>query len=122
MSARAVPILPSRSITATRDFYERMGFSTMYYDDAAIGYLIVELGGVELQFFRHTALDPAKSDHGAYIRADDVDAFTQRFLQLALPVVGIPRFNPAEDRPWGMREAYLVDLDGNLIRIGQQIG
>jgi len=26
-----------------------------------------------------------------------------------------------EDKPWGLREFVVVDLDGNLIRIGQII-
>jgi hypothetical protein len=41
---------------------------------------------------------------------------------LGLPPIGShPAFAPAEDKPWGMREAALIDPDGNLIRIGTEI-
>ena len=28
---------------------------------------------------------------------------------------------PPEDRPWGMREFYVMDPNGNLLRFGQLI-
>ena len=34
---------------------------------------------------------------------------------------GIPRITALEDQPWGMREFALVDPDGNLLRVGQEL-
>ncbi|MBI1293078.1 VOC family protein [bacterium] len=122
MNARAVPILPALSITETRDFYVKAGFQVRFFDDAHYGYLIVERDGIELQFFRHNTLNPLTNDHGAYVRCDEVDAVPEIFAPLGLPDHGVPRFTAPEDRPWRMREAYLVDLNGNLLRFGQPIG
>lgn len=117
----AVPILPAKSILETRAFYERLGFRPIFCDDAHFGYLIMELGNLELQFFRHTTLDPSTSDHGAYIRCEDVDEFCKPIAALGLPATGIPRYEAPTNRPWGMREGYLVDLNGTLLRMGQPI-
>ncbi|CAN0601114.1 unnamed protein product [Ectocarpus sp. 12 AP-2014] len=36
-----------------------------------------------------------------------------------IPTEGIPRYAPAEDKDWGMREAIVIDPNGNLLRIGE---
>jgi ribosomal protein S18 acetylase RimI-like enzyme len=43
------------------------------------------------------------------------------FATGALQSKGIPRMEALEDKPWGLREFALVDVDGNLLRIGQLI-
>lgn len=121
MNARGIPMLPSRSLARTRAFYERLGFRATYADESPSGYLILVWGTLELQFFPHATLDPARSDHGAYIRCDNVAAFAGALEALGLPEAGIPRYTPPADKPWGMREAYLIDEDGNLLRIGQPL-
>jgi catechol 2,3-dioxygenase-like lactoylglutathione lyase family enzyme len=113
------PILPSRDIAATAEFYARIGFAPVYRDE---DYLLVQRDGAELHFFRAPWHDPIASDHGAYLRPDDIDAFSAEVAALGLPSgPAFPRFLPAEDKPWGMREAALWDPDGNLIRAGQEL-
>ncbi len=116
---RLAPILPSRDIAVTAAFYTRIGFATLFAD---AGYLLMTRDGAEVHFFHAPALDPASNDHGAYLRPSDVDAFSDQVAALGLPrEAGFPRCQPAEDKPWGMREAALWDPDGNLIRAGQRI-
>ncbi|MCU0906735.1 MAG: VOC family protein, partial [Rhodobacteraceae bacterium] len=113
------PILPSRDTAVTEAFYARIGFETDFMD---ADYLLMTRDGAEVHFFHAPALDPATNDHGAYLRPSDVDAFSDQVAALGLPHdMGFPRFQPAEDKPWGMREAALWDTDGNLIRAGQEI-
>lgn len=113
------PILPARDIAATEVFYARIGFATVYAD---ADYLLMKRDGAEVHFFHAPGQDPATNDHGAYLRPSDVDAFSAQVVALDLPRdAGFPRFRPAEDTPWGMREAALWDPDGNLIRAGQEI-
>ncbi|MEM1151479.1 MAG: VOC family protein [Pseudomonadota bacterium] len=119
MLEQVCPILPSRDLTATKDFYESWGF-TAWYDDG--NYLLMNRDQVEIHFFRYPDHVPAQSDHGAYVRPKDVDAISDELAQLNLPSdKGFPRFSAAEDKPWGMREATLWDPDGNLLRIGQEV-
>ena len=118
MLEKLSPILPSRDIVASQNFYETLRFVTVYIDNE---YLLLKRDGAELHFFLHHDLDPKKNDHGAYLRPSNVDILSNELEALGLPCVGIPRLEPANDKPWGMRELALVDPDGNLIRAGQEI-
>jgi catechol 2,3-dioxygenase-like lactoylglutathione lyase family enzyme len=116
----AIPILPSRSIAATVAFYLHLGFEgdAHAFDQ---NYAILTRGAIELHFFKHTTLQPAESCAGCYIRVADVEDIFQAFSRSSLPSKGIPRMDTLEDKPWGLREFAVVDLDGNLLRIGQII-
>lgn len=114
----AIPILPSRSIAATLDFYRALGFEGDAHDSDA-GYAILSRGTLELHFFRHPTLIPSQSDAGCYLRVRDVRAIHADALQLGLPGTGIPRIDPLSAKPWGLLEFAIVDPDGNLLRIGQ---
>jgi len=121
MLEKLSPILPSRDIDATEAFYRALGFLTVYKDNDP-GYLLLKRDGAEVHFFWSADHDPKKSDHGAYLRPSDIDAFSAEVAQLGLPSApGFPRFLPAEDKDWGMREAVIWDPDGNLIRAGQEL-
>jgi len=116
----AIPILPSRSIAETVAFYGRLGFEggPHEYDSS---YAIFRRGSIELHFFSHPELKPAESFAGAYLRVQDVEEIYQVCLAAQLPRKGIPRLDVLEDKPWGLREFAIVDLDGTLLRIGQII-
>ncbi len=117
---KAIPILPSRSIAATVAFYHRLGFEGGAHEFDS-DYAIFHRGEVELHFFKHPTLSPEACYAGCYIRVSDVQSFYQAFASSQLPRTGIPRMDPVEDKPWGLREFALIDLDGNLLRIGQII-
>ena len=116
----AIPTLPSRSISATTDFYRRLGFDGGAHEFNP-EYGIFSRGAIELHFFTHTELVPAHSAAGCYIRVLDVQALHAACSASGLPEVGIPRVTRLEDKPWGLREFAIVDPDGNLLRIGQVI-
>jgi catechol 2,3-dioxygenase-like lactoylglutathione lyase family enzyme len=118
MLEKLSPILPARDIAATEAFWLRLGFETEYVDDE---YLLMKREGAEVHFFFHAAIDPARNDHGAYLRPSDVDALDAEWSALGLPAAGIPRLVRAEDKPWGMRELALIDPNGSLIRAGQEL-
>jgi catechol 2,3-dioxygenase-like lactoylglutathione lyase family enzyme len=119
MLEKLSPIMPSADIHATEAFYGRLGFHTVYKDPAA--YLLMKREAAEVHFFHKPAHDKWTCDHGAYLRPSDIDALSDEWSHLKLPQSGIPRFEPAADKPWGMRELALLDLDGNLIRAGQEM-
>lgn len=114
----AIPTLPSRSVPTTVAFYERLGFSGGPHPSNP-EYAILRRGTVELHFFTHRSLDPATSSAGCYIRVADVESVYRAFALAQLPRIGIPRMDVLEDKPWGLREFAVVDLDGNLLRVGQ---
>ncbi|WP_269532356.1 VOC family protein [Chitinimonas sp. BJYL2] len=116
----SIPILPSRSLPATLDFYARLGFDGEIMGEGD-SYAILTRGPVELHFFAHPDLRPEDSWAGCYIRVLDVEPVYQAFAQAALPRWGIPRMDTLETKPWRMREFAVIDPDGNLIRIGQAL-
>jgi catechol 2,3-dioxygenase-like lactoylglutathione lyase family enzyme len=116
----AIPILPCRSVSATAEFYRRLGFEGGAHEFSQ-EYAIFKRGDIELHFFTHAELDPAQSWAGCYIRVGDVQSLYETSLASGLPDSGTPRIFRLEDKPWGLREFAVVDPDGNLLRIGQVI-
>jgi catechol 2,3-dioxygenase-like lactoylglutathione lyase family enzyme len=111
------PILASRDLAATADFYSNLGFEQvgLWPDE----YLIVMRDEIGLHFFHSSDHDPATSDHGCYLYVPDADALFAEFSRLGLPSAGIPRLHGAPgDTDYGLREFAVVDIDGNLLRIG----
>ncbi|MBD3882435.1 VOC family protein [Phormidium tenue FACHB-886] len=116
----AIPTLPARNLLEILMFYEQLGFqncSASAYED----YLILRRHSLEIHFFHFSELDPAESYSGCYLRVMNVAELFEEFSQKSLPSAGIPRLGELQDQPWGMREFYLVDPSGNLLRIGQVI-
>lgn len=118
MLETTAPVLPSRDFDETVLFYESIGFrETGRWAENA--YLIMVMDQVELHFFSHDEVDPSTNHAAAYIRSSDVDALSAKVAALPLATSEIPRFRPAEDKSWGMREMAIVDPNGTLLRIGQ---
>lgn len=116
MTDHATPNLPSRDFTATSDFYAPLGFREEYRDE---GWMILERGGLTLEFFPHPTLDPKSSWFSCCLRLDDLDAFYVACRAAGLPeaTVGFPRLHPPRREPWGGRMAALLDPDGTLLRL-----
>jgi catechol 2,3-dioxygenase-like lactoylglutathione lyase family enzyme len=114
----AIPILPGRHLPDTIAFYSRLGFEGEIVGD---GYAILRRGDLEIHFFAHPEVEAATSHAGCYLRVADVDSLYKAFLTAGLPAQGIPRLVALENKPWGMREFAVIDEDGNLLRVGQEI-
>lgn len=104
-----VPVLASLHLAETLQFYvERLGFTALLEMD---NYLILQRDGCELHFWPCTDRHIAENT-SCYVRADTgllhAD-FTARGLQLAPPTV----------QPWGMKEMYVIDPHGNLLKFGE---
>jgi catechol 2,3-dioxygenase-like lactoylglutathione lyase family enzyme len=106
------PQLPVADVAASVDWYCRtLGFSRRY-EDSDTG--LVQRDGCELHLWKCDDPKIAQSS-SAYLRCADVDA-------LCLSIQGTAnggRMRAPENRPWGMREFYLWDPDGNLLKFGQ---
>jgi catechol 2,3-dioxygenase-like lactoylglutathione lyase family enzyme len=118
MTDHATPNLPARDFGATSDFYRQLGFDERYRDH---GWMILEKGGLKLEFFPFPDLDPSESSFGSCLRLDDLDGFYTACRAAALPETktGFPRIVPPRTEHWGGRVGYLVDPDGTLLRLVQ---
>ncbi len=118
MTDHATPNLPSRDFAATRAFYAKLGFEQDYLSD---GWMILSRGGVSFDFFPYPDLDPYQSSFGCCLYLDDLPAMMALVEASGAPDArrGIPRYHPAHQEDHGMTIAYLIDLDGSLIRLIQ---
>ena len=117
LTGATIPILASRDVEETAAFYGRLGFDLLArYDEFGPTYLLLGRDDVELHFVHTPEVDPDESSGGCYLRVDDAQAVYDEWASLGLSEIRAPR-----DTPWGMREFFMVDPSGNLIRIGTRV-
>lgn len=108
--ARCIPILASLDIAQTRTFYvEQLGFSVNYEEG---DYLIVKRDDMELHFWK-TDDKQLPENTACYIRGGQVAALHEEFRDR-----GVPGLSPFLVRPWNMKEFYVHDPHGNLLKFG----
>jgi catechol 2,3-dioxygenase-like lactoylglutathione lyase family enzyme len=105
-----VPVLASLNLKETLDFYtNQLGFKIRgQFED----YAILSRDDAEIHFWkcedRHIS-----ENTSCYVRASDIqtlyEEFKKRGLILREPVI----------QPWGMKELYVIDPHGNLLKFGE---
>ena len=118
MADHATPNLPSRDYSKTIEFYGNLGFTVSWHDQ---NWLILEKGGLCLEFFRYPDLDPAQSSFGCCLRLDDLNGFYAACVAAGIPETssGWPRIHAPKVELSGMTIGYLVDEEGTLLRLVQ---
>jgi catechol 2,3-dioxygenase-like lactoylglutathione lyase family enzyme len=107
-----VPVLPSLDLQQSVDFYTtKLGFREV---GRYPNYAIVARDGCEIHFWpcgddRHLA-----ENSSCYIRAD-TEKLYQEFRSNGLAIK-----EPAV-REWGMKELYVIDPHGNLLKFGESV-
>lgn len=111
------PILPSADLDATEAFYAGLGF-------AASGrwpeYLIVAgPDGIELHFWHNPGVDRWTNDVACWIGYPSVEAVHRRYADWSTRPLSPPaQLNPPDDMAGHLVEFQLIDLFGNLLRVG----
>lgn len=104
-----IPVLASLDIDETIAFYtERLGFvEELRTDD----YAVITRDRAEIHFWLCSERRLAENT-SCYIRVADTDRLFREFsakgVAVQLPTV----------RPWGMKELYVIDMHGNLLKFG----
>ncbi|MET3601181.1 bleomycin resistance protein [Martelella mangrovi] len=107
-----LPVLPSLDLDETKAFYtEKLGLSEVVH--SAENYLILRRPGIELHFWL-TDNRSFCENSSVYIRGGGVDALYSEFSMR-----GIVHERGFEERDWGMKEFYVYDPHGNLLRFGR---
>lgn len=113
MSERAFPIIGVQNVSATRAFYEALGFSQTYQfpADGQPEYVTMSRGSSSIGV---TAVSEVDEDRfGLWVYVDDVDVTLERLRTSGVEVVAEP-----EDQPWGERVARVRDPGGHLVYLG----
>lgn len=115
---RATPNLPSRDFEVTSRFYAALGFTEGWRDS---GWMILNRGDLQLEFFHHPLLDPAESYAGSCLRIDDMAELYAacKAAGISEQTTGWPRLHPPKREPWGAMTAALIDPDCSLLRLIQ---
>ena len=115
MADRITANLPARNFDATIAFYGRLGFAVGFHDS---GWLMLNRGPLELEFFPHPGLVPRDSWFSACIRVDDLDDLLAEWRAAGLTddPRAVPRLTSVVHHPPVPRMFALVDLDGSLLR------
>ena len=122
MAERCVPILPSRDLEATLTFYERLGFANRGAPPREWDYLIIGRGDLWLHFTPAPDVDPLSTAAACYCYVEDAQALYDEWAPLVTPVPATgTRIIAPGTMPYGMREFAVVDLDGNLVRLGSAV-
>jgi len=109
----AVPTMPMRDPAETRAFYEKLGFVCAHDHPPPDSFLFMIRDGVQLQFFEAPGIDGTIRDHTCYIYVDDLEGTYRAFA-----AAGVGKLMPIEQKPWGVPEFVLIDLNGNMLRVG----
>jgi hypothetical protein len=120
MAPVTIPILPSADFDVTSGFYASLGFEETgrWPND----YLIVRHPdlGVELHFWSNPAVDRWTNDVGCYVRFENpaaAEACHRGWRDAVIPEpakLSEPQEGPAP----GSLEFHVIDLHGNLVRLG----
>jgi hypothetical protein len=113
MTDFAVPTLPMRNSVETKAFYERLGFICAHEQAPPDSFLFMMRNGVQIQFFEAPFVDGTIRDHTCYIYVDDLDGWHRSF-----DAAGVGKLLPIELKPWGVPEFVLIDVNGNMLRVG----
>jgi catechol 2,3-dioxygenase-like lactoylglutathione lyase family enzyme len=115
------PILPSADFERTIAFYRRLGFhvEVRYGDD----YLIVMRDDVGIHF-TPDAVDPLMNTHACFLYVTDADVLHGEWTASGIEpdAASGSRLTDVETAPYGLREFAVIDLDGNLVRVGSPLG
>lgn len=122
MAERSVPILPSRNLRESLEFYEALGFENRGAPPEEWDYLILGRGGIEIHFAADPDVDPLTTSAGCYVFVDDAQALHDEWSTrvIADRPTGSRVVAPVET-DYGMREFAVVDRSGNLIRVGSPV-
>jgi catechol 2,3-dioxygenase-like lactoylglutathione lyase family enzyme len=119
VTERTVPILPSRDLAETLEFWGRLGFESVGEPPETYGYCILRRGDLHLHFYADPDVDPLTTAFSCYAYVDDAQALHDEWARLVDPDPPTgSRIMPPVDTDYGIREFAVVDRSGNLVRVG----
>ena len=116
MSQRTIaPILPVLDLKRAVEFYENvLDFKAIVFEEQ--NYVLLDRGNYCIHLYL-TDDKYLRENSSCYLYAQDVDGLYNRIVSKGADYTrGAP-----QDKPWGMREFYVIDTEGNLLRIGKSI-
>jgi hypothetical protein len=119
MATVTIPILPSADFDVTAGFWADFGFAETGRWPAEYLTLRHDALGIELHFWHDPDVDRWSNDVACYVRFDTPDQVRAAHEAWADAQIHHPaqRSEP-QDEPWGAVEFHIIDMHGNLVRLG----
>ncbi|MES4890699.1 VOC family protein [Streptomyces sp. NPDC096012] len=121
MQERAFPLIFAERVSATAEFYERLGFTRLRQDppEGEPAYVSLRRGTAELAVVP-TAWPQTQYGTPAgrgprfemFVLVDDLDTTLKDLADASVPLL-----RAAVEMPWGERIAYVADPDGNPVAL-----
>ena len=116
MDDRAVPILPSRDLRESLEFYERLGFENLGAPPEEWNYMILGRGTIRLHFMgKSPEFSTWSTPTSCYVAVADADALHDEWTRSGI-VADVP-----VTTDYAMREFTVEDPTGNLLRVGSVV-
>lgn len=114
------PILPSADLDATADFYALLDFEAR---GRWPGYLILTgADGIELHFWHQPSVDRWTNDVACWVGYPEPDPVTRLHARwAAAPLPAPATLTTPSDAGSHLLEFQLIDLHGNLVRVGAPV-
>ena len=114
MITRSTAVLACKDVQDTVDFYcNTLGFKQHWLWEDPPTFGAVGLGDIEIFLQSHPALAARIEGHSHYFHVDDLETLHARHVAAGAPII-----SPVANKPWGMREYVVRDLNGYHIRFG----
>lgn len=112
---KGIPVLASLNIKKTVEFYKtKLGFNKIgYLDD---NYAVIARDNFVVHFWKcDDKIHPENTS--CYVDVEDIDTLYEELKNFGV----IHPNGTLKNHPYGMREFAILDLDGNMIKFGQEI-
>ena len=107
-----LPVLPSLNLSETKSFYQKkLGLTELVHEDDT--YLILRGHGIELHFWL-TDIREYCENSSIYVRGGHIDHLFAMFSSHQ-----VERLSNFVVRPWNMKEFYVHDPHGTLLKFGR---
>ncbi|MES2317904.1 MAG: VOC family protein [Pseudomonadota bacterium] len=109
----AIPKLASMDIERSVKFFEALGFTRIAVYPAVA---IVTRDNVDIHFWLTDNPDIPNAT-GCRVNVEGIDALYQEYLPLNI----VHPNDPLGDKPWGLREFSILDIDNNILTFAAPI-
>lgn len=107
---RAMPIIPSQDVEASRRFYGLLGFEEVMDLGWINTFASPTVPAVQVSIMTEDETAPVNPDLS--VEVDDVDA-----VHAALRETGADIVHPLQDEEWGVRRFFVRDPSGRVINV-----
>ena len=114
------PVFPVRNVAKALEHYRQLGFDVQAYGEGEPNdpiYGFVDRDAVHLHLTQFAQLDPSSNCSACYLKVADADELYAEWAQADVP----GRLSEPRDTPYGLRECFHFDPDGNLVRVGSEM-